>query len=180
MARPAAFLDRDGVINVDSGYVGVWESFEYLPGVIEGLTLLQAEGFELVVVTNQSGIARGFYSEDDFLSLTRTMREDLASKGVMLLAVYYCPFLANADIEAYRRVSDLRKPEPGMLLRAAQEHDLELAQSIMIGDKASDMIAAERALVPIRYHVTEGDARSGSTKVASLLEAAKLVADSGL
>ena len=172
MSVAAAFLDRDGVINVDSGYVGRWENFEYLPDVIQGLTLLQSAGYKLVVVTNQSGIARGYYSEDDFLLLTETMKADLENKGVVLTAVYYCPYLDDADLEPYRVNSELRKPEPGMLLKAAQDHDIDLSRSIMVGDKVSDMVAAERAGVPDRYHVTEGEPHEASTKVRSLLEAA--------
>ena len=172
MSVAAAFLDRDGVINLDSGYVSRWEDFEYLPDVIQGLTLLQSAGYKLVVVTNQSGIARGYYSEADFLSLTETMKNDLCSRGVTLAAVYYCPYLEDANLEPYRVASDLRKPEPGMLLKAAQDHDIDLSRSIMVGDKVSDMVAAERAGVPGRYHVTEGEPYDASTKVSSLLEAA--------
>lgn len=172
MSVAAAFLDRDGVINVDSGYVGRWEDFEYLPEAIEGLKQLQSAGFKLFVVTNQSGIARGYYTEDDFLSLTETLKTDLSARGVTLSAVYYCPYLEDADLECYRLASDLRKPEPGMLLKAAQDHDIDLSRSIMVGDKVSDMIAAERAGVPDRYHVTVGEPHDASTKVSSLLEAA--------
>ena len=172
MSVPAAFLDRDGVINVDSGYVGRWEDFKYLPDAVEGLKQLQSAGFKLFVVTNQSGIARGYYTEDDFLSLTETMTADLCAKGVTLSAVYYCPYLEDADLESYRVASALRKPEPGMLLKAANEHDIDLARSIMVGDKVSDMVAAERAGVPDRYHVTEGRPHNASTKVSSLLDAA--------
>ena len=172
MSVAAAFLDRDGVINVDSGYVGRWEDFEYLPEAIDGMKQLQSAGFKLLVVTNQSGIARGYYSEDDFLALTKAMTADLSAKGVTLAAVYYCPYLEDADLEPYRVASDLRKPEPGMLLKAAQEHDIDLSRSIMVGDKVSDMVAAERAGVPGRYHVTEGEPYDASTKVSSLLEAA--------
>ena len=172
MSVPAAFLDRDGVINVDSGYVGRWEDFEYLPDAVEGLKQLQNAGFKLFVVTNQSGIARGYYTEDDFLALTKVMTADLSAKGVTLAAVYYCPYLEDADLEPYRVASELRKPEPGMLLKAANEHDIDLARSIMVGDKVSDMVAAERAGVPGRYHVTEGRPHDASTKVSSLLEAA--------
>ena len=172
MSVAVAFLDRDGVINVDSGYVGRWEDFEYLPEAIEGLKQLQSAGFKLIVVTNQSGIARGYYSEDDFLALTKAMTADLSAKGVTLAAVYYCPYLEDADLEPYRVASYLRKPEPGMLLKAAQDHDIDLSRSIMVGDKVSDMVAAERAGVPGRYHVTKGEPYDGSTKVSSLLEAA--------
>lgn len=172
MSVPAAFLDRDGVINVDSGYVGQWEDFEYLPDAVEGLKQLQNAGFKLFVVTNQSGIARGYYTEDDFLALTKAMTADLSAKGVTLAAVYYCPYLEDADLEPYRVASYLRKPEPGMLLKAAQDHDIDVSRSIMVGDKVSDMVAAKRAGVPGRYHVTEGRPHDASTKVSSLLEAA--------
>ena len=172
MSVPAAFLDRDGVINVDSGYVGQWEDFEYLPDAVEGLKRLQNAGFKLFVVTNQSGIARGYYTEDDFLALTKAMTADLSAKGVTLAAVYYCPYLEDADLEPYRVASYLRKPEPGMLLKAAQDHDIDVSRSIMVGDKVSDMVAAERAGVPGRYHVTEGRPHDASTRVSSLLEAA--------
>ena len=172
MSVPAAFLDRDGVINVDSGYVGRWEDFEYLPDAVEGLKQLQNAGFKLFVVTNQSGIARGYYTEDDFLALTKAMTADLSAKGVTLAAVYYCPYLEDADLEPYRVASYLRKPEPGMLLKAAQDHDIDVSRSIMVGDKVSDMVAAERAGVPGRYHVTEGRPHDASTRVSSLLEAA--------
>lgn len=172
MSVAAAFLDRDGVINVDSGYVGCWEDFDYLPDAVEGLKHLQSVGFKLFVVTNQSGIARGYYSEDDFLSLTETMKTDLAIRGVKLSAVYYCPYLEDADLEAYRVASEFRKPEPGMLLKAARDHDIDLTRSIMVGDKVSDMVAAERAGVPNRYHVTENEPYERSIRVSSLLEAA--------
>lgn len=172
MPVPAAFLDRDGVINVDSGYVGRWDDFEYLPDAVEGLKRLQSAGFQLVVVTNQSGIARGYYTEDDFRSLTAIMKADLSARGVTLSAVYYCPYLEDADLEPYRLASELRKPEPGMLLKAAQDHDIDMPRSIMVGDKVSDMVAAERAGVPHRYHVTEGEPHVATTKVSSLLEAA--------
>ena len=160
---------------MDSGYVGCWEDFEYLPDAIEGLTLLQKLGFKLVVVTNQSGIARGYYTEEDFLRLTQSMKEDLSSRGVDLSAVYYCPYLADAESEPYRVESVLRKPEPGMLLLAAQEHDLDLSRSIMVGDKVSDMVAAQRAAVPYRFHVTSGAAHDGATNAAGLLQAAEMV-----
>ena len=172
MSVPAAFLDRDGVINVDSGYVGQWEDFEYLPDAVEGLKRLQNAGFKLFVVTNQSGIARGYYTEDDFLALTKAMTADLSAKGVTLAAVYYCPYLEDADLEPYRVASYLRKPEPGMLIQAAQDHDIDVSRSIMVGDKVSDMVAAKRAGVPGRYHVTEGRPHDASTRVSSLLEAA--------
>ena len=102
------------------------------------------------------------------------MKEDLSSRGIDLSAVYYCPYLADAESEPYRVESVLRKPEPGMLLLAAQEHDLDLSRSIMVGDKVSDMVAAQRAAVPHRFHVTNGAAHGGATKAAGLLQAAEM------
>jgi D-glycero-D-manno-heptose 1,7-bisphosphate phosphatase len=176
MATPAAFLDRDGVINVDSGYVGCWEEFAYLPDAIDGLILLQKLGFKLVVVTNQSGIARGYYTEKDFLRLTQTMKEDLSSRGVELSAVYYCPYLADADRESLSgRVRLCESPNPVCCSWRLRSTNLDLSRSVMVGDKVSDMVAAQRAAVPHRFHVTSGAAHGGATKAAGLLEAAEMV-----
>lgn len=151
MGSRTVFLDRDGVINVDRGYVGSWEDFEYLPGAIEGLRLLCDRGFKLVVVTNQSGIARGYYSEANFQLLTSLMRQDLAEKGIELAAVYYCPHLPQAKVMQYREICDCRKPKPGMFIKAAAELGIDLRSSVMIGDKSSDMQAAEAAGISERY-----------------------------
>lgn len=140
----AAFLDRDGVINVDHGYVHRADQFELLPGVSAALRKLSDAGLLLVVVTNQSGIARGLYTEQDYEALTVHMRARLAAEGVRLDAVYHCPHLQDAAVPAYRKQCDCRKPLPGMILRAIAEHDIEPARSMLVGDKASD-IAAGRA-----------------------------------
>jgi D-glycero-D-manno-heptose 1,7-bisphosphate phosphatase len=143
--RRAAFLDRDGVINRDHGYVGRWEDFEFLPGAIEGMRMLQDAGYVLIVVTNQSGIARGYYTEADFGTLTRKMLDTLHEQGVHVTAVYHCPHHPQGTVAELAIECDCRKPAPGMLLRAAKEHSLLLPDSVMIGDKLSDLIAAQRA-----------------------------------
>lgn len=146
--RKAIFLDRDGVINVDHGYVGQVEDFQFLPNVIESLAKLKSLGWCLVLITNQSGIARGFYSEQDFHNLTNFMQTELTKAHAQFDAVYFCPHHPEAAVPAYRQDCSCRKPKPGMILQAAQELKLDLANSIMIGDHASDLQAAASAGVP--------------------------------
>ncbi|MCV2369446.1 D-glycero-beta-D-manno-heptose 1,7-bisphosphate 7-phosphatase [Roseateles oligotrophus] len=141
----AAFLDRDGVINIDHAYVGRWEDFEFVPGAIEAMRRLHRAGYALVVVTNQSGIARGKYSEADFLRLTAQMSEFLLTQQVPLAAVEYCPHLPDGQVAEYRQNCDCRKPAPGMILRAARNLQLDLSLSVLFGDKPSDIEAAQAA-----------------------------------
>lgn len=142
--RRAAFVDRDGVLNQDLGYVGRVEDFHWLPGAIDALRRLHDAGHALVVVTNQSGIARGYYAEADFERVSAHMRAELAVRGVRLAAIEHCPHLPDAPLAAYRRECDCRKPAPGMILRAARRLDIDLSVSWLFGDKAID-IAAGRA-----------------------------------
>lgn len=144
-ARKAAFLDRDGVINVDHGYVYRWEDFAFVPGAVESLRRLQASGYALVIVTNQSGIARGYYDEAALQRLHEALREHLARQGVTLAAIDYCPHLPDASVARYALDCDCRKPAPGMLLRTAEALGLDLAASLMFGDKPSDIEAGRRA-----------------------------------
>nr|WP_283103402.1 D-glycero-beta-D-manno-heptose 1,7-bisphosphate 7-phosphatase [Shewanella aestuarii] len=141
----AVFLDRDGVINKDTGYVHLVDDFEYIDGVFDACLALKKMGYLLVVVTNQSGIARGMYSEDDFHSLTEWMDWNFADKGVDLDGIYYCPHHPEKGIGEYKQDCDCRKPKPGMLLDAAKFLKIDLANSIMVGDKADDMRAAKAA-----------------------------------
>lgn len=132
-----AFLDRDGVINVDHGYVGSPADLDLIPSVPEALRLLRRQGYKLVVVTNQSGIARGYYSEADFQRVTAEMAAQLAIRGVTLDLVLHCPHGPDDDCSC-------RKPQPGMILEGAQRLNGDLGSSVLFGDKASD-IAAGRA-----------------------------------
>jgi len=134
----AIFLDRDGVINEDFGYVHRVEDFRFLPGVFEALRHFKALGYKLILITNQSGIGRGYYSEEDFHKLTKWMQEGLEKEGVRLDAIYYCPHHPRQGCEC-------RKPQPGMLLQAIKEQDIDAKSSWMIGDKPSDIEAAKRA-----------------------------------
>jgi D-glycero-D-manno-heptose 1,7-bisphosphate phosphatase len=134
----AIFLDRDGTINVEKNYLYKIEDFEFLPGVIEGLKLLQEAGYLLIIITNQSGIGRGYYTEEDFNILNNWMLEKLKEKGVKITAVYYCPHLPDAQVEKYRKNCECRKPKLGMFLRAIEDYDIDLSRSCAIGDKIRD------------------------------------------
>ena len=151
MKRRVAFLDRDGVVNLDREYVHRIEDFEFVPGVFEAVRLLRGMGFLPVVTTNQSGIGRGLYDLRQFEVLTDWMKQRFIDEGAELAGVYFCPHHPTEAIAAYRQECSCRKPEPGMLLAAATDLDIDLAASAMFGDRASDLEAARRAGVPARY-----------------------------
>ena len=145
LARRALFLDRDGVCNVDHGWVGTRERFEWVPGAREAIRDATAAGWHVFVVTNQSGVARGHYSEADLRGLHRWMLDEVLAAGGTIDDWRYCPFHPEAPLEAYRRVSDWRKPGPGMLLDLMQAWRLEPGRCVMVGDQATDMAAAAAA-----------------------------------
>ncbi len=145
MSRKAAFIDRDGVLNEERAFVHRIEDFVFVPGAVEALRALKSAGYALVVVTNQSGIARGLYSEADYLALTGHMRELLAAEGISLDAVEYCPHLPDAPVAHYRLECDCRKPKPGMLRKAIRTLDIEPGASFLVGDRLSDVEAGRAA-----------------------------------
>lgn len=141
----AVFLDRDGTLNVNTGYVGDPENVVLVPHAAEGARLLADAGFALVVVSNQSGIARGYFSEADADAADRRLRESLAARGVHLAAMYRCPHWPDDERPPGTPLCDCRKPKPGMLLRAAAELQLDLSQSWVVGDRLLDMQAGRAA-----------------------------------
>lgn len=143
--RKALFLDRDGVINVEKNYVYCIDDFEFLPGIFELCALAQRLGFLLVVITNQAGIGRGFYSEADFQQLTSWMLAQFQARGISIEQVYHCPYHPTAGIGEYRQESFYRKPNPGMISRARDELGLDLSRSVLVGDKDSDIMAGRAA-----------------------------------
>ncbi|MUK64672.1 D-glycero-beta-D-manno-heptose 1,7-bisphosphate 7-phosphatase [Aliivibrio fischeri] len=156
MSKPAVFIDRDGVINVDRGYVHKRDDFEYIDGVFEATKKLKEMGYLLVLVTNQSGIARGMFTEDQFEILTEWMDWNFADNGVDFDGIYYCPHHPEATVEKYKEECDCRKPNPGMLVSAQRFLDIDMENSIMIGDKKEDMMAAQAAGVGTRILVRTG------------------------
>ena len=145
--RPALFLDRDGVINVETNYVYRIDDFVFIEGIFDLCRSAVAKGMAIVVVTNQAGIGRGYYTEAQFQKLSDWMCERFAEEGITIDSVYYCPYHAEHGVGKYKADSFDRKPNPGMILRAKNELELLLEDSILIGDKASDIAAARAANV---------------------------------
>ena len=146
MSAPGAFLDRDGVLIEDSGYPHLDEHLRLIPGAAAAVKRLNDLGYRTVIVTNQSGVARGLFDEDRMHAFNALLLKRLADEGARIDAVYACPFHAEATVARYRHPDHPdRKPNPGMLLRAIAEHDIDPARSFMVGDQPSDMEAARRA-----------------------------------
>jgi D-glycero-D-manno-heptose 1,7-bisphosphate phosphatase len=168
--RKALFLDRDGIINVDRGYVGRIEDFEFVDGIFDLVRKARALGYVPVVVTNQSGIARGYFDEAAFHGLTAFMLDRFAEEGAPIERVYFCPTHPEAAVARYRREDPRRKPAPGMLLDAIAELGIEPARSVMIGDQWSDALAAQAAGVGRIALVGKRDAAQPGVEVAQLAD----------
>jgi D-glycero-D-manno-heptose 1,7-bisphosphate phosphatase len=139
----ALFLDRDGVINIDKVHLSRIEDFEFSPGIFDLCRKYSDNGFKIFVITNQAGIAKGLYSTEDFLRLTEWMTGEFKKNGITITKVYFCPH--HPDITGS---CDCRKPKPGMILKAKEEFDLDLSESVLIGDMESDLQAGRNAGIP--------------------------------
>jgi D,D-heptose 1,7-bisphosphate phosphatase len=143
--RPAVFLDRDGVINQDHGYVHRSDQVDWIPGAKESVRRLNDLGYRVVVVTNQAGVAHGYYSEEDIISLHDWIQDELAAEGAFIDAFYFCPYHPNARVERFRADHADRKPNPGMIFRALSDMQIDKHHSFLIGDKDSDIKCASSA-----------------------------------
>ncbi len=178
--RRAVFLDRDGTINIDYGYVFRTADFQFIPGAPEAIRALNGAGYLVIVVTNQAGIARGLYGESDLHELHRYLDLELAGYGATIDAYYYCPHHPREGREPYLKECACRKPFPGMLLQAAADLFLDLDESFLVGDKRSDMDAGLAAgcrpiLVQTGYGSGVDDLPSNVSRVADLMAAAQLI-----
>ncbi len=143
----ALFLDRDGVINVEQGYIHRIEDFHFQDGIFGLCRAAQSLGYFLVVVTNQAGIGRGYYTETQFLAVTEWMLQRFEDQKIHIGCVYYCPYHPTHGVGRYKFDSPYRKPKPGMILRARDDFNLDLSSSVLVGDKLSDISAARAARV---------------------------------
>lgn len=171
--RAALLLDRDGVINEDRGYVHRIADFAFVPGIYDLIGRARAADMAVIVVTNQSGIGRGLFSEAEFMHLTDWMLARFAEKGTPIDHVYHCPYHPTAGLGEWRTDHPWRKPAPGMLLQAAQDFDLDLSVSAMIGDSPRDMQAALAAGVGCRIFVG-APPMENCYQAANLEEAARI------
>lgn len=170
-SRRALFLDRDGVINVDIGYLHRREDCIFIPGIFELVRRARAAGYDVFVVTNQAGIARGYYSEETFAEFTEWLLLQFVAEGASVTDVYYCPHHPTAGVGKYHTACECRKPAPGMLLRAAREHIIDLSRSVMVGDSEADMVAAKAAGIGARYLLGAAvDESAATVHVGNLFE----------
>lgn len=150
--RPAAFLDRDGVLNVDHGYAHRVDQLDWVPGAPDAVRLLNESGFTTIVITNQSGVARGLYSQADIHAFHAHMQEALRGQGAHIDGFYHCPHHPEGTVEGFAVHCDCRKPGIGMLEQAMHEWPIDLSRSFLIGDRDGDMEAAAAFKIPgIRF-----------------------------
>ena len=139
--QTALFLDRDGVINFNHGYVHLRQNFDFIPGIFQLVRFANNKGHKVIIVTNQSGIGRGYYSDEDFWTLMNWVKEVFIEKNGFIDDIYYCPDMPGKS----QNISSFRKPNPGMILKAAIDHNLCLKQCVLVGDNLSDIEAGKSA-----------------------------------
>jgi D-glycero-D-manno-heptose 1,7-bisphosphate phosphatase len=141
----AVFVDRDGTIIEDSGYISSPQDVQFLPGSIAAIRQLNQAGYKVIVITNQSGVARGFFGEDMLQTVDKSIHKAVLSGGGHIDAFYYCPHHSEHGVYPYRQECACRKPAPGLIKKAAREHQIDLSRSFMIGDHSCDIAAGQQA-----------------------------------
>ena len=170
MPYKALLLDRDGIVNVDHGYVSDLSRFAFMDGIFALTRHAVDRGFRIAVITNQSGIARGYFTEAAFLELTSQMRGAFLAQGVELAGVFHCPYHPSGTVGSYARDSFWRKPNPGLILEAARRLKLDLARSVFLGDQPTDMEAARAAGVERRVLLSPAAAPAAPGAATSMIQ----------
>jgi len=160
VSHKALFLDRDGVVNVEKNYLHKIEDFELMDGIVEVCRAYQEQGYLIIIVTNQSGISRGYYTEDDFDCLSEWMVEHFHELGITITHIYHCPHHESID-----GLCECRKPEPGMFIQAQKEYDLDMSSSVMIGDNERDIEASLKAGVGINILLSTDAVMSNANRI---------------
>jgi D-glycero-D-manno-heptose 1,7-bisphosphate phosphatase len=171
MSKRALFLDRDGVVNVDTGYACRPDEIQFIDGIFELVAAATRLQYKTFIVTNQAGIGRGYYGEQDFWALMHWMQQRLAEAGGAIEKTYFCPHHPEHGVGEYHRLCACRKPAPGMLLQAASEYDIDLARSIFIGDKKTDMDAGQAGGVGTLLYFGDEPNYAPGIKLTSLASA---------
>lgn len=167
----ALFLDRDGIINEDVRYAHTPEQIRFCNGIFDLCRVARDKGYLIIVVTNQAGVAKGHFSEEQVRVLHAWMAKQFADRGVPVTAFYYCPYHKEGSIERYRQDSECRKPKPGMFIQASTEHGIDLSRSLMVGDKTSDRIA----LPELKCVIVKSDYTTEGYDVGSIAEVIPLL-----
>ena len=154
--KKAVFLDRDGTINREIDHLHSSSKLEFIPGVVSAIKEIRNQGYLVVVITNQAGVARGLYREEDVVLLHKVMNQRLMKEGALIDAFYYCPHHPEAGFEQYRLQCNSRKPKPGMILKAFEDLGINPIESILIGDKESDILAGKNAGIAHNFIVRSG------------------------
>jgi D-glycero-D-manno-heptose 1,7-bisphosphate phosphatase len=152
--KRAVFVDRDGTIIEDTGYISSSKEVSFIPGSIAAVKRLNQAGFQVIVITNQSGVARGIFSEDRLQTVDKHIQKHVLSGGAHIDAFYYCPHHPEHGVYPYRQACECRKPEPGLIKKAAREHQIDLSRSFMVGDHSCDIQAGKKAGVRTVFVLT--------------------------
>lgn len=175
MSIPALFLDRDGVINKDIGYIYKTEDIIFIEGIFDIVKIANKANYKVIIVTNQSGIGRGFFSEKDFEKLMVWMKNEFIANDCFIDDIYYCPFHPTLGRGKYLRKSNFRKPKPGMLLKAKIDHNIDMQKSILVGDNESDISAGQSAGLKNLIYFSDLKTPKGAISVRKLIQVKKWI-----
>ena len=177
LIKKAIFLDRDGVINEDLGYVGTWDRFHFKLDSIKALKILNNLDIDIFVISNQSGVARGLFSEKDVIALHQKVQDHLSNNQVFIQEIYYCPHHPSGIVKKYRKDCDCRKPNVGMIKKALSGNRININSSFLVGDKLTDIRTGIRAKIPHRFLVSNEKQKTSClyNKVESLMEAVEQI-----